>query len=326
VLFSRTKKDFRSGRDPDRISVIIPCRNYANFLPDAIESVLCQSYRRFEIIVVDDDSSDRTSEVISRYPNVRYIRTRRKNVSAARNLGFSQSTGGYGVFLDADDRLLPCAFEAGLNALAEHPECPMVFGLYRMINADGSDLNSVQPFVPSVQYRDMLLHNYIGNPGAVMYRTGIFDVVGGFDESLSPAADFELYLRIGRNHRIFAHPKAVVEYRQHPANMSKDATLMLDAIMKVFRAQDAFVSGDPACTDAFQTGMRKYLRLYYYANILELESRLAGHQWLAALSTARVLSRYYRRDLLIGLTRTLCRIVKRDSAAGFAQRKKTSRG
>ena len=320
MMFPSTKKDFRSGRDPDRISVIIPCHNYGKFVSDAIESVLRQSYGRFEIIVVDDDSSDNTYEVAGRYSNVRYIRTGRKNVSAARNLGLSQSTGGYVVFLDADDRLLPCAFETGLNALSEHPECPMVFGRYRIINADGSDLNKVQPFISNVQYLDMLSHNHIGNPGSVIYRAEIFDVVGGFDETLGPAADFEIYLRIGRNHAIFAHPREVVEYRLHPGNMSKDATLMLDAIMKVFKAQDAYVTADPAYTAALQAGMRKYLRHYYYPNIHELKSRLGDHRWVPALSTARLLSRYYRRDLLAGMTRALYRLAKGDRGAKDADR------
>jgi glycosyltransferase involved in cell wall biosynthesis len=226
-----------------------------------------------------------------------------------------ESTGGYSVFLDADDRLLPCALEAGLNAHATHPECPIVFGRCRLIDTDGSDLNRVQPFSPTVQYREMLSKNYIINPGSVMYRTDIFCAVGGFDETISPTADFELYLRIGRKHPIFAHPAEVVEYRMHPANMSNDVTLMLRALMKVYKAQKPYVSGDPAYTAAFEEGTRKYLDLYYYANIRELQSRLAGHHWFAALSTARVLSRYYPKEVLGGLIRTLYRVARRDGTA-----------
>src|SRR5437870_3797289 len=93
------------------VTVVIPCYNNASFLHDAIQSVLSQTYRRTELIVVDDGSSDDTSDVASSYPVTRLIRQPNQGVSAARNAGLSQASGDYVVFLDADDRLLPDAVE-----------------------------------------------------------------------------------------------------------------------------------------------------------------------------------------------------------------------
>src|SRR5437867_2391143 len=93
------------------VSVVIPCYNNAPFLRDAIQSVLSQTYERTEFIVVDDGSSDDTSDVASSDPGIRLIRQQNQGVSAARNAGLRQSRGDYVVFLDADDRLLPGAVD-----------------------------------------------------------------------------------------------------------------------------------------------------------------------------------------------------------------------
>src|SRR5919112_6190031 len=122
------------------VTVVIPCYNQAHFLGEAIESVLSQSYRNFEIIVVDDGSTDETSEVASRYEEVRLIRQENRGLSGARNTGIRDSQGEFLVFLDADDKLLPGALEAGLRCFEAHPECEFVFGDFRYIGIDGAPL------------------------------------------------------------------------------------------------------------------------------------------------------------------------------------------
>ena len=132
----------RHGRgeeeSPPLVTVVIPCYNQAHFLGEAIESVLSQSYRNFEVIVVDDGSTDNTSEVASRYEGVRLVRQENRGLSGARNRGMREAKGEYVVFLDADDRLLPGALEAGLRCFEAHPECAFVSGQSRLIAEDGT--------------------------------------------------------------------------------------------------------------------------------------------------------------------------------------------
>src|SRR5919112_3279382 len=155
------------------VSVVIPCYNQAHFVGEAIESVLAQSYPHFEIVVIDDGSTDTTSEVAGRYPGVRCVRQDNQGLSAARNSGLRHSEGEYVVFLDADDRLLPEALEAGLECLKSHPECAIAFGPYRLIASDGSFLKQRrQPVVGKDSYAALLQRNYIGVPAAMMYRRG----------------------------------------------------------------------------------------------------------------------------------------------------------
>ncbi len=108
------------------MSVVIPCYNQVHFPGGAIESVLAQGHLRFEIVVVDDRSTDDTSEIARRYHGVCCVRQENRGRSAAGNSGLRHSEGGYLVFLDADDRLLPGTLEAGLECFDAHPECAFV--------------------------------------------------------------------------------------------------------------------------------------------------------------------------------------------------------
>src|SRR5215212_6403385 len=123
------------------VTVVIPCYNQAHFLGEAIESVLSQSYPHGELIVVDDGSTDETSEVASRYEGARLIRQENRGLAGARNRGLGEAKGEYVVFLDADDRLLPGALEASLGCFEAHPECAFVSGTSRPIAEDGTLLS-----------------------------------------------------------------------------------------------------------------------------------------------------------------------------------------
>src|SRR3712207_4601210 len=121
----RAQRHWREDTEPTEkplVSIVIPCYNQAHFLGEAIESVLAQTYPHFEVVVVDDGSTDNTEAVAARYPGVRCIRQENQGLAAARNTGIRRSNGSYLVFLDADDRLLPNALEVGLKHLKEHPE------------------------------------------------------------------------------------------------------------------------------------------------------------------------------------------------------------
>src|SRR4051812_16000050 len=110
------------------VTVVIPCYNQARFLGEAIESVLRQTHRAREVVVVDDGSTDGTAAVAARYPDVQLIRQPNRGLAAARNRGLAESRGAYLVFLDADDRLLPRALEVGLRCLMDHPLVAFAYG------------------------------------------------------------------------------------------------------------------------------------------------------------------------------------------------------
>jgi glycosyltransferase involved in cell wall biosynthesis len=249
--------------EPGLASVIIPCYNQAHFLGEAIESAIAQTYGNREIIVVDDGSTDHTPQVVARYAGVRYIHQQNSGLSSARNTGIQSSHGEYIVFLDADDRLLPRALEVGVNYLLHHPECAFVSGHCRVFAADGSVFDPApQPSVERDHYLELLRGNYIWCPANVVYRRQIFEAVGGFDTSINPAADYDLYLRITRHFPVLAHSELVADYRRHISSMSADTLTMQRATIAVHDAQEKFVPAMGRHRDAFEFG-KKYWRKHY---------------------------------------------------------------
>ena len=281
--------------DGELVTVAIPCYNQAHFLSEAIESVLAQSYPRFELIVVDDGSTDNTSEVAARYPRVRLIRQDNQGLAAARNTGLRQGKGDYLVFLDADDRLVSNALETGVRQLSSHPECAFVYGHYRFIAADGSPLPPPrQHLIDRDHYVELLRGaNYIAMHAAVMYRRTVFDSVGDFDSSLRVCEDYELYLRIARQSSVYRHEKVVAEYRRHTENMTQDFALMLKTAIEVLRSQRPYILRDKRRKEAYKTGVRSWQDWYGVLLARKVWAHARQREWKRAVGDLLILTRYY---------------------------------
>ena len=286
-----------SAVHPQLVSVIIPCYNQAHFLSEAIASALAQTHPRREVIVVDDGSTDGTSEVAARYPDVRCVQQPNRGLSAARNAGLREGRGAYVVFLDSDDRLLPGALADGVACLEAHPECAFASGRFRLIAEDGSPLPTwEQPVVEREHDLELLRRNYVGVPATVIYRRVVFDQIGGFETSLRACEDLELYLRVARQFPIAAHGALVAEYRQHGASMTRKAALMLGSSVALLRSQRALCRGDRRREEARRTGIRRYQDYYGEPLINEVRRELRpGGSRRRALRNLLVLLWYHPR-------------------------------
>lgn len=199
------------------LSVIIPTRNRAAFVADAIDNVRAQPYDNLEILVVDDGSGDATAEVVGRYgPPVRYIGQPHRGPAAARNHGLRLAQGEFLAFLDDDDLWSPGKIALQLPHLLDEPGLDMVLGhTQRMIRERGQSAGSA--FIP---YRDPVR---LYSLGCGLFRRSAFERVGLLDERMRHAEDDDWFMRAQSLHlRVLFLPEVTLYYRFHDGNMSYD--------------------------------------------------------------------------------------------------------
>lgn len=203
---------------PPRVSVIIPTYNNACFLPQALDSVLSQNYDDYEIIVVDDGSTDATSVVLESYADrIRMVHQENAGSAAARNAGLELALGEFIVFLDADDLLLPGKLRQQAAHLQLRPWLGYVHSGWRKINERGEVLRDVEPwtYAPQLDLRSWLQYKPV-QLGAMMFRRLWLDSVGGLDPALRQSHDVDLLLRLSlagcRGEWLY---RPTICYRQH---------------------------------------------------------------------------------------------------------------
>jgi len=186
------------------VSVIIPTYNRAWVIKDAVDSVLKQDSNNFELIVVDDGSTDTTSEILSAYKeDIRVFTQDNKGVSAARNLGVSKAKGEFIAFLDSDDLWLPDKLTAQVDFFKSNPDA-LICQTEEIWIRDGKRVN---PKKRHMKFSGMIFEQSlplcIVSPSAVMMRRNLFKKVGLFDEKLPACEDYDLWLRVSCQYPIY---------------------------------------------------------------------------------------------------------------------------
>ena len=287
-----------------RVSIVIPTYNQAGYLGEAIESALAQTRRADEIIVIDNDSTDHTSQVAAGYPAVRYIRQPNRGVCGSTNRGIHEATGDYLVILHSDDRLFPNHLETSLAAFERHPEAAFVCGDYRWFGiGDSWHRHRCEP-APDY-YATLLRLNFIGPPLVIMFRRDVLLKTGGFDAKYFGADDQELYLRIARYYPIHCHHEVVAEYRRHEGQNSKRTAMMLKASMAVMQAQRPYLARNPAYQEAYREGIRHRQKLYGESLFWQGVAAFKAGQTREALACVSVLLRHDPQGLLGPMCRHL---------------------
>jgi len=211
-----------------KVSVIIPTYNRAGYVCEAIDSLLAQTYRDFEIVVVDDGSTDDTCEVLRKYgEQIRYVYRENGGEATARNTGLRHARGKYIAFLDSDDVFLPWRLESHVPLFDDFPKAGMVWsksaffrGPWRSESYRG--LCTSRPRLETEDiFEDLLLWRKKGMLiDGITVRSECFDAVGPFDESLTLAPDYDMWLRIAAHYPVLFLDTVVAGCRIHHGQMS----------------------------------------------------------------------------------------------------------
>ena len=206
------------------VTTIIPAYNGASrYLDQAIQSVLAQTCRDLELIVVDDGSTDETERVVLRYPQARYVRRATNGgQAAARNDGARLATGVFLAFLDQDDLWKPTFLEETVSILQSHANAAVVHCDGHQVNEAGEILEYDGAMKHTRSITQILRGGHDVATSGSLFRKASFDAVGGYDDQLFVWEDIDLAIRLFQQYEIFHHPHPLYSHRLYAHNASRE--------------------------------------------------------------------------------------------------------
>lgn len=201
------------------VSVLMPVRNGAAYVADAMESILAQTLRTFELLVMDDGSQDATPAIVagaaSRDARVRVVAVAGQGIVPALNTGLAEARGRYIARMDADDVAMPERLARQVATLDAFPNVAVVGSACRVIDHAGTVLAERHPPTAHAEIRSALMHaNCMIHPTVMMRRDAVVDS-GGYRAAFRLAEDFDLWLRLSERHDLLNLSEPLLDYRQH---------------------------------------------------------------------------------------------------------------
>ena len=212
------------NRPLPKVSVIIPTFNRACWLKEAIESVFSQSFTDYELIVVDDGSTDDTREMCAQYGDkVRYLFQKNQGSPAARNYGISRARGKYIALLDDDDLWLPDRLKMQVEVMGQDPKLAFVCSSAYAIDEHHNILRQFGLGVSAdmCDFEHLILGNFVLHL-TVLVRKDIVLEMGGYDHNLKSIQDFDLWIRVAKKHPFVYLKEPLAYYRIHANNISNN--------------------------------------------------------------------------------------------------------
>ena len=300
-----------------KVSIVVPCYNQGQYLDDCLQSTVVVADPSWEILVVDDGSTEPIQPLVERYaPRVRYLRQTNQGAAAARNTGLQQTSGRYVRFLDSDDYLLPNdVLRRQVELLEARPEVGLVFGQALKVDEQGRPFGTRRPRLATGDYvrtgelelTELLFTNYI-TLSTVLASRAALEAVGGFDPHYATMTeDWECWLRLAPRWSFGYLDELAVAYRVHPAAASSRQrvsdllarhTVLLDRVFSDDWYRRRFSTLRPAI-DTYQLILAAWLS---YAGRDPTEAR--SYAWQALPRALGLRRPGYVRDALWVLARS----------------------
>jgi glycosyltransferase involved in cell wall biosynthesis len=287
------------------ISVIVPAYNAEQTILETITSVQQQTFSDFELIVINDGSTDRTLELLSTVKDHRLKIFSYPNggVPVARNRGIFQATGDFIAFLDADDLWTPDKLELQLAALQQHPDAGVVYSWAYYMDEKGESFNADNPiFFAGNVYAQLLVNDFIVSGSNCLIRKQAIESVGEFDPALSCAEDWDYWLRLAAHWPFCVVPKPQIFYRISSNSASSKVEVMEKCNLIVI--DRGFQSAPPELQFLKNQSLANTYRYSAHLYLMRVSSADAAKQavknlWMAILLYPPILREIWTRNLLI---------------------------
>jgi len=228
-----------------KVSIILPTYQRIHFLPRAIESVRAQTFPEWELLIVDNGSTDGTEALVQQFQErdgrIRSLKEERKGASHARNSGLQEARGEFIAFLDDDDEWLPEKLSRQIHFFESHADIELLYTQSYMKDARGILIGQKPSGKPALSFMELLEGDSIPLL-TVLLRRRCLEKVGGFDATLKTAQDYDLWLRIAKEFPIGFLPEPLAIYHRHGANMSTQPLRRYQATIAIFNK--LFKGGD----------------------------------------------------------------------------------
>jgi len=283
------------------ISVIIPVYNGEKTIKQTIESVLNQTFRDFELLIINDGSQDATLEIIQAINDerIQVFSYQNSGVSASRNRALTKAKGEFISFIDADDLWTPNKLELQLKALQDNPQAAVAYSWSDWIDESGQFLRSGGHItVNGKAYEKLLLRDFIESGSNPLIRKQALDEVGCFEQSVTPAEDWDMWLRLAARYEFVTVEVPQILYRISPNSASFNIVKMEAGSLKVI--ERVFAQAPESLQDLKRETLASR---YNYFTFKALEGNLDRKNGLTA---ARFLIQALKHDLaLLGRTKIM---------------------
>lgn len=306
------------------VSVIMPAYNRVGFLPASLDSLAAQTFEDFEIILVDDGSTDGTEDFLrSRSQRIRYFWQENAGPAAARNHGLRRARGAFVGFLDSDDLWAPRFLEAMTGRLREDGDIGLAFCRFQTIDGEGRLLrrHRKRPHAGDVT-SPLFASTFITTP-SVLVRRDVIARAGGFNAAMSTNEDYDLWLRLSLEHRFGYVDEPLCRRRSHPGTLSRgslaDALIRKAAFLEQFyRDQEGLAKIPP------EIAARRLAKVHYSAGKSCLSHRRVGEARALLRRSLAYRPRVPRTWLWYGLSRLLAASPLRRSEKGKVRSEKAT--
>lgn len=250
-----------------KISVILPVYNGQDYLPEAINSVLIQSASDFELIIIDDGSTDGSAAIIKKLddPRIRFFQQSNKGLAVTLNMAISLSRGKYIARQDQDDISLQSRFEKQVAFLDSNPDVGMVGTAAEIwVDNDRTYRLHKHPADDGLLKLNLLFNNYFVH-SSVMIKQSVLEELGGYseDKSRQPPEDYELWSRVMRKYKLANLPDVLMAYREVPGSMSRTGVNpFLHNFVKICAENIAWASGFAADSPEVIASSKLYHGIY----------------------------------------------------------------